>query len=300
MRLFSVHECDHCGKSFFNYYHINQHFCESLKQVTQPSKSKNNDHTENLGCLNWYKSFKNYLKRKEEEQKAYESGLSEYEKIRLEKITERQRIFNELQLGDLSSDLSLKKLNVKDEIWNKLCIFVNKKDEFSEDEMEKFFKTVSGPKSTPSQIENNLRNVAKMYYLKTEQDFFKAFPNILKVIEDLKNDCEPPKQGTKRTQGKDEEIWKDFCTYTGKTKDFEENEVTEFLKKSTSQRNLPMDVKDQKLRNYKKSITTIYYLKTKRNFDMDFPNVQQFVEEGTEIPNLKMHIKNVHEDPKDL
>ena len=61
----AVHECDHCGKSFFNYYHINQHFCESLKQVTQPSKSKNNDHTENLGCLNWYKSFKNYLKRKE-------------------------------------------------------------------------------------------------------------------------------------------------------------------------------------------------------------------------------------------
>ena len=153
----------------------------------------------------WYKSFKNYYKRKEEEKNAYESSLSEYEKIRLGNITERQRIFNELQLGKLKSDLSYKKLNVKDEIWKKLCKSVDKKDEFSEAEMVNFFKTISGPKSTPSQIENNLRNVAKMYYLKTEKDFFENFPNILKVIEDLKNACEPPKQGTKRTQGKNED-----------------------------------------------------------------------------------------------
>ena len=136
---------------------------------------------------------------------------------------------------------------------------------------------MSGPKSSPFQIENDLRNVAKIYYLKTEQDFFEAFPNILKVINDLKNACEPPKQGTKRTLGKDEEIWKDFCSYAGKTKDFEENEVTEFLKKSISQRNIPKDVKDQKLNNCMNSIAAIYNLKTNRKFDMDFPNVQQFV-----------------------
>ena len=113
----------------------------------------------------------------------------------MKNLTDRKQIFNELQLVVLG-----------DEIWNKICSFVLKKDEFSEAEMIDFFKRISRLKSTPYQIENNLRNVAKMYYLKTNQDFFGAFPNILKIVEDLKNGFEPPNRGTKRTQGKNEDI----------------------------------------------------------------------------------------------
>ena len=52
------------------------------------------------------------------------------------------------------------------------------------------------------------RNVARMYYMKTEQDFFEDFPNIPDIIEELKQACEEVdwlSLGTKRTQGKMEE-----------------------------------------------------------------------------------------------
>ena len=264
---------------------------KNKKKVNRRTKFKKYDKT-------WYQSFKLSLKRKEEKEKSYVSSLSEYEKIRLENISERQRIFNELQLGDLASDLSKKKLNVKDEIWKKLCQSTNKKDKFSEPQMIKFFKNISSPKSTPSQIENNVRNVAKMYYLKTEKDFFETFPKIPKVIVDLKNACEPPKQGTKRTRGKNEElfesvdnpeliksqqyIWKDFCSYVKKTENFKEMEVIEFLKQSISHLKIRAS-KCDRLKRYKESIAMFYYMETNRKFDVDFPNVQKFVLNETTV-----------------
>ena len=86
--------------------------------------------------------------------------MSDYEKIRLKNIAERQKIFSELQIGELVDQLSKKQLKVKDEIWKKLCESADKKEDFSEEELIKFFKTICSPKSTPAAIENNLRDKA--------------------------------------------------------------------------------------------------------------------------------------------
>merc|ERR1712141_653704 len=75
-------------------------------------------------------------------------------------------------------------------------------------------------------------------------------------------------------------------SYTKKTKNFEEKEVIDFLENSISDmKNITH--KCRKLKDYKDIIATYYYMDSARNFDLDYPNVQQFVLKFDKIsPNL--------------
>ena len=89
--------------------------------------------------LSWYRTYKASVNPKLQKYKKKKSkskstkGLSEYEKIRLENIADRQAMFEKLKLGDLASELSNKKTAKKcqEELWQKLCVFTNKEVDYS-------------------------------------------------------------------------------------------------------------------------------------------------------------------------
>ena len=68
--------------------------------------------------------------------------------------------------------------------------------------------------------------------------------------------------------------------YTNKTENFEENEVIGFLESMSS-------TKFVKLDNFKLELMNIYYIKTGRNFNVDFPKVDAFVSEKMVVTTVK-------------
>ena len=98
------------------------------KEKSSENKAKNKENLSNNLNRNeklvWYYSFIEGLKNQEQMKKNYEATLSEYEKIRLENIKDRVKMFNELKF--LSSQLSKQKYDIKDAVWKKLCKSANK------------------------------------------------------------------------------------------------------------------------------------------------------------------------------
>ena len=253
--------------------------------------------------LSWYRTYKASVNPKLQKYKKKKSksvkGLSEYEKIRLENIADRQAMFEKLKLGDLASELSNKKTAKKcqEELWQKLCVFTNKEADFSEAEVHEFFEFLC-KKTHPKGMDNILRSIAKAYYVKTDyKDFFKDYPKIFQVLADIKQ-FDWLSVGTKRTEakaaGKSAEplhkfsdpaelrkIWNKLCEFTKKTDDFEdftEDEIIEFLESMQEKfSNLSENIQFQKIRNHKDAIASVYFMETDLEFDEKFPNVEKFV-----------------------
>ena len=75
-------------------------------------------------------------------------------------------------------------------------------------------------------------------------------------------------------------IWEKFCVFTNKTENFEENEVIGFLESMSSTKSVRLD-------NFKLELMNIYFIKTGRNFNVDFPKVDAFVLEKMVVTTVK-------------
>ena len=68
--------------------------------------------------------------------------------------------------------------------------------------------------------------------------------------------------------------------FTNKTDNFEENEVIGFLESMSSTKSVRLD-------NFKLELMNIYFIKTGRNFNVDFPKVDAFVLEKMVVTTVK-------------
>ena len=229
-------------------------------------------------------------------------------------------------------------------MWQRFCNYSNKNDSFTLKDIVGFLRRYPIKIGT---AKFQMEQLARMYYRKTNKDFFEDFPGIKdynfqkrclvrkfeaeegplseyekirlknistrqemfgqldlgKKVSDLSaskqkytarpKSLEPVKK-SRRLQNVDaekealsfdtrqlSEIWKKFCSYANKTENFTQDDVMGFLEKLLLPKSYsgiyPESSSSKTLSMYKMAIAAMYSTKFNRNFDIDFPDIDDFV-----------------------
>ena len=75
----------------------------------------------------------------------------------------------------------------------------------------------------------------------------------------------------KKTESDQLNLWNRLCNFTNKTENFTQSEMAGFFE------SISTNCKARSLYGYKSKIMPVYNIQTRRNFDVDFPYISDFI-----------------------